>query len=112
MRVIPVVHEDEAALAREIEQRLLATQGSGILFAGVDVQVEVEQHPLYRLGSSEATMMDGCRTVRYLVWLGADRSFEEKTIEFLALQLLNSWYPGLTVDVTARRGCARPALLA
>lgn len=71
------VKDHEAALAREIEKRLVSLENSGILFVGVAV-IEAP------LSSPEM------RQVFYNVYIGCDRSMAEGAVEALAYLTLRS----------------------
>jgi hypothetical protein len=94
MAEIPFVSKEHAAVAREIEKKLLAVhEGSGILFASVLVE-------LTPLGDDPA----------YDIWVGCARDMDEDVIAkatylVLSQELANGLY---IRNVEVHRGIARP----
>lgn len=92
MKDIPFVKSEEADLAREMEDKLLALpRSSGILFVGISIE------PLLHGGSP-----------KYRVWIGCDRSFEEDTmVKLVEVTLREEITAGTKVFVAAHRGKLR-----
>lgn len=92
MNPIYVVKDEEAALARKIETKLMAlSPESGILFVGVSVTPETP--------SSKAV---------FRVWIGCNRDFDERTYPPLVeVALRDEIKKGLLVETVAHRGIAR-----
>jgi hypothetical protein len=93
MAEIPFVKPEEAALAREIEERLSFVRGdAGILFVGVSVRPTVAgEAPLYH------------------VWIGCDRSTQENLMHHLVANICRAELDaGVKIEVEAHRGVVRP----
>jgi hypothetical protein len=93
MKTVFLVKEEEAGLARVMEQKLLdLPPQSGILFAGVSVKPSTEENvpPVYE------------------VWVGCCRDFSEGLMKPLVeLTLRDELAAGVRIHVEAHRGQGR-----
>lgn len=95
MKTIFLVDADEAAVARAMEQRLLALpEASGILFVGVDVV----QNPL-----------EHKREALFKVFIGCSRERDPQLMDAIARRYLRDLIPQHQLVVEARRGFSRPS---
>jgi hypothetical protein len=94
MKVVVLVTEEEADLARSMEKRLLALpESSGVLFAGVSIRPATDYMPSH-----------------YSVWVGCHRDFSEGIVEPLVRATLSEEIRrGVAITVEAHRGISRPA---
>jgi hypothetical protein len=92
MKEIPFIKPEQAATAREMEQRLLSIrEDSGVLFVGVSVKPMVAgEGPIYH------------------VWIGCSRNADERTMGPLVHGLFNDEImEGRRIEVEAHRGLLR-----
>lgn len=109
MTIVPYVKDEEGELARRMEEKLLALPAdAGVLFAGVSVEVTCNQNPVYEsLGATKPRMILGNRRVAYHVWIGLDRSHDERLVGPLVQMVLREEIAaGADVAVDAHRGVA------
>lgn len=92
MKQIYLVKEEEAELARKMETKLLALpRSSGVLFVGVSVTPQIEETPAV-----------------YNVWVGCDRTFDEKLMpEIVKVTLRDEISAGNIIKTYAHRGVIR-----
>lgn len=95
MPVIPFVRKEHAAVAREIEQRLMELPAdSGVIFAGVAIEATTtpDQEPVYRLT------------------LGVDRELKIDATAYdhlVTLTLQGLLLVGVDIQVVVKRGVVR-----
>jgi hypothetical protein len=113
MTIVPYVKDEEAGLARRMEEKLLALpKDAGVLFAGVSVEVTIAENPVYmNPGDQRPEMLPGPRSVSYHIWLGLDRSHDERLAGPLVQVVLREEVAaGAHLVVDAHRGVVHPRI--